>query len=455
MRFMAWLSVVALVAACGDDDGDATDTGVDMSVEVDMGSPDDDDMGPPDLGTDAFVPGCTEGCDIVQVSAGGDFSCARRENGEVLCWGANLVGQLGDGNMRHGAACGMTGVEPRDCSATPVEVALVEAVDIQSESAATCATNPDGDVWCWGLSDVIDEGGGSRRRLFTPEQRAGFAMAADLGKGSRHTCVLQSDDTLLCAGQGESGQLGVTDFVDHPTPMAVTLAGPLEIEASGDFSCARTATEVYCWGANLGGQLGDDMGHDTCGTAPNTYDCSASPVPVDLSGIDGSSVTQLALGAAHACALVDDGTVQCWGFNAAGQAGGTPGTDVLSPEPIAGLTDVVAIAAGLDNTCAIVDGGGVKCWGSNSEGQLGDGEEVGSHTACANVRGEDIDCSPTPVDVALTEGATDIAVGSRHVCVVGESASVWCWGWNDQRQLGPNGNSDRTRSTAPVEVTGF
>ncbi|NIR41685.1 MAG: hypothetical protein GWN73_40000, partial [Actinobacteria bacterium] len=71
------------------------------------------------------------------MSAGGAFSCGRRENGEVLCWGANLVGQLGDGNMRHGAACGMTGVEPRDCSATPVEVALVEATSIESESAST------------------------------------------------------------------------------------------------------------------------------------------------------------------------------------------------------------------------------------------------------------------------------------------------------------------------------
>ncbi len=455
MRFMAWLSVVALMAACGDDDGDTTDTDVDASVEVDMGSP-DEDMGPPDLGTDAFVPGCTEGCDIVEVSAGGAFSCARRENGEVLCWGANLVGQLGDGNMRHGAACGMTGVEPRDCSADPVEVALIEATAIESESASTCAIDPDGDMWCWGLSDTIEEGGGgARRRLFSPEERPGFTTIDAFGKGSRHTCAIQGDGTLICAGQGESGQLGLTDYEDHPTPMAVTLADPVEVVASGDFGCARTATEVLCWGDNLGGQLGDDTGHDTCGTMPNTYDCSSTPVSVSFTGIDGSNVTQLALGAAHACALIDDGTVQCWGFNAAGQVGGTPGTDIAVPTEIAGLADVTAIAAGLDNTCAIVDGGDVKCWGSNSEGQLGDGEEVGSHTACSNVRGEDIDCSATPVDVALTEGATQLAIGSRHVCALGESGSVWCWGWNDQRQLGPNGNSDRTRSESPVEVTGF
>ncbi|NIR41687.1 MAG: hypothetical protein GWN07_38200, partial [Actinobacteria bacterium] len=141
----------------------------------------------------------------------------------------------------------------------------------------------------------------------------------------------------------------------------------------------------------------DDMGHQTCGTAPNTYDCTDTPVVVSFMGTDAQNVTQLAVGAAHACALLDGGTVQCWGFNAAGQVGGTPGTDVGTPTEIAGLTGVTAIAAGFDNTCAIVDGGGVKCWGSNSEGQLGDGLEVGDHTACSNVRGEDIDCSPTPV----------------------------------------------------------
>ncbi|NIS36730.1 MAG: hypothetical protein GWO04_45385, partial [Actinobacteria bacterium] len=139
------------------------------------------------------------------------------------------------------------------------------------------------------------------------------------------------------------------------------------------------------------------MGHQTCGTAPNTYDCTDTPVVVSFMGTDAQNVTQLAVGAAHACALLDGGTVQCWGFNAAGQVGGTPGTDVGTPTEIAGLTGVTAIAAGFDNTCAIVDGGGVKCWGSNSEGQLGDGLEVGDHTACSNVRGEDIDCSPTPV----------------------------------------------------------
>ncbi|NIR41686.1 MAG: RCC1 repeat-containing protein, partial [Actinobacteria bacterium] len=107
-------------------------------------------------------------------------------------------------------------------------------------------------------SDSIDEGGGSRRRLFSPEERAGFTTIASFGKGSRHTCAIQDDGTLLCAGQGESGQLGVGDFEDHPTPLSVDITDPLEVVASGDFGCARTATEVLCWGENLGGQLGDD-----------------------------------------------------------------------------------------------------------------------------------------------------------------------------------------------------
>ena len=451
MRWMTWMTMVALCAACGDDDSSDETPMVDAQV-VDMNEPPVDQGDVSDLPVDSFVPGCTEGCAIVEVSAGSDFSCALRESGEILCWGANLYGQLGDGAMRHGSVCGMTGVEPLDCSATPVVVEDVLATSVESEGAGSCALDGAGTVQCWGLSDAVPVGSDVRSRLLSPEPRSGFGTVDSFAKGLVHTCGVKADGTLICAGQNEAGQIGNGDFDPHTEPVDLTLTGVVEVEVGGEFTCARTASAVHCWGANAGNQLGDDASHTTCGSPPVTYDCSSEPVEV---AIDATQVTGLALGWEHACALMTDGTLQCWGFNAAGQVGVSAGASVAIPTEVAGLAGVTHVAAGRDTTCAIVGGGAVKCWGANGEGQLGDGVEVGGHETCNNVRGESIDCSGTPVDVDLSEGATAIAVGSAHVCAVGVSGSVYCWGWNDQRQLGPNGNTDRTRSNVPVEVTGF
>ena len=453
MRWMAWMSLVALVAACGDDDSTPMmDAGTDAEVAEDLGGP--EDAGPQDMGTDAGDPGCTEGCAIVEVSAGSDFACARRENGQVLCWGGNRFGQLGDGSMRQSTTCGMgTASDIPYCAPDPQEVLLVTATAIDSTGVGSCATQADGTLWCWGLTDAIDEGAGERRRLFTAEQRAGFAMVDTFAKAGSHTCAVQDDGSVICAGQNDSGQLGVADFEDHPTPAGVSLADALQVEAGGVFSCARTATAVYCWGDNDSGQLGEDVAHEVCGDLGNQYDCSSTPVEVTFA--DPTAVESIALGSNHACALMNDTTVQCWGLNATGQAGQLGGGNIATPTEVSGLTDVEMLVAGGNTTCALVTGGTAKCWGANDEGQLGDGQDVGTHETCSSLAGGDIDCSSVPTDAALPEAATDLAVGSFHVCALGESGAVYCWGWNDQRQLGPNGAESRTRSTMPLEVTGL
>ena len=69
-------------------------------------------------------------------------------------------------------------------------------------------------------------------------------------------------------------------------------------------------------------------------------------------------------------------TGRCWGWNNRGQIGdGTSGTEIerLTPVPVSGLTDATQIAAGGVFTCALIEGGTVKCWGTNNGGQLGDG----------------------------------------------------------------------------------
>jgi alpha-tubulin suppressor-like RCC1 family protein len=129
---------------------------------------------------------------------------------------------------------------------------------------------------------------------------------------------------------------------------------------------------LQCWGGNSFGALGD-------GT---TLDRS---IAVTVPGLDG--VVDVALGDAHSCALDDVGTVLCWGDNTSGQLGtGSPMEMSLSPVRVAALSDVRDIAAGWNHTCAVLNDGTLRCWGDNTNGQLGN-DSVSSSTVPVRVVG--------------------------------------------------------------------
>ncbi len=187
-----------------------------------------------------------------------------------------------------------------------------------------------------------------------------------------------------------------------------------------------------------------------CGIATDDIDCSGTPV--DVGGdLDPTTVVDLQLGRQHACALTSAGTVWCWGDHSVGQSGRLstgPGTNVPTEITAAG-TDVAALSAGGEHTCVVENDGDVFCWGSHEEGQLGDGEEVGTHDTC---RGETIDCSAAPVQADLPGPAQMVAPGQFHTCALLVDGDVYCWGWNDRRQVG---QADRERRTTPIKIEGL
>jgi len=156
-----WLGISAAIAGCGDDD---TDPMVDSGMDEDSGTGVDagQDAGTrPDSGMRDAGVACTSGCAIEEIVTGVDHVCGRRENGEVLCWGGNGVGQLGDGRERGHDDCSTRGVDDAagyDCSATPVVVSGVTATSLASNAALqTCAITEEGSV-CWGFEDVAASG---------------------------------------------------------------------------------------------------------------------------------------------------------------------------------------------------------------------------------------------------------------------------------------------------------
>jgi alpha-tubulin suppressor-like RCC1 family protein len=87
-------------------------------------------------------------------------------------------------------------------------------------------------------------------------------------------------------------------------------------------------------------------------------------------------VKSVTAGAAHACALLDDGTARCWGAGWAGQRGDGVGSNQAAPQTVVDLAGASSLAAGFLFTCATLTDGTGRCWGDNSFGQIGDGTKV-------------------------------------------------------------------------------
>ncbi|HQJ12465.1 MAG TPA: CARDB domain-containing protein, partial [Anaerolineae bacterium] len=242
-----------------------------------------------------------------------------------------------------------------------------------------------------------------------------------------------------CWGQDYSGELGIGSttmgvMVNSPQDVVGLSSGGQAIAAGLQYTCAIVNGAAKCWGNNDYGQLGNGTTTDA-----NT--------PVNVTGLS-SGVTAIAVvdrgqGDEHSCAVVN-GAAKCWGYNYAGALGnGQKGdaTPVTTPVDVVGLSaNVTDIAAGADHSCAIV-GGSVKCWGFSYYGQLGNGTS-GTY-----------DIYPSPVNViGLPAGATKIVAGNNFNCAI-VNGGVWCWGDNEQGQLGspawPN------LSATPIQASGL
>jgi alpha-tubulin suppressor-like RCC1 family protein len=113
------------------------------------------------------------------------------------------------------------------------------------------------------------------------------------------------------------------------------------------------------------------------------------------------------------CAILDDGTVSCWGRNNFGQVGDGTLSAKSTPVPVSGLGTAISIAAGSFHTCAILITGTASCWGFNDSGQLGNGTTTNSSV---------------PVAVSGLTNVVSLAAGFLHTCAVRVDGTVWCWG---------------------------
>ena len=198
-----------------------------------------------------------------------------------------------------------------------------------------------------------------------------------------------------------------------------------QLAAGQGHTCALLTTgAVRCWGWGYRGQVG-------YGNSANIGD---DEYPADAGDIElGGTATQIAAGNDHTCAILEGGSLRCWGYNQWGQLGYGHTQTIGDDEVPAAVGDVdvggevASVALGDRHTCALLTTGTVRCWGAGGEGQLGYGN--------TNSIGDD----ETPASVGtVAVGATTIALacGGANTCVVLEDGSALCWGENLNGELG-------------------
>ena len=363
------------------------------------------------------------------LSTGEYFGCRLSNSGAASCWGSNVSGQLGNPSASGPEYCAT-----HPCSTTPISVRGGRTfVAISSAGAGSCGLGTDGAAFCWGGNWVGQLGNGSTADTSVPVAVSGGLTFASLSAGNDHACgVTRGGGILYCWG-ARHWLIGNVDTAGADRA-PVAIGGGLAVSAVSagyDHNCAVTSGgAIYCWGSNFAGQLGT-------GDTVNRQ----GPTPV----LGGLTFTAVSAGFSHTCGLAAGGSAYCWGDNQYGELGDGDTTGYrLTPVPVAGGLTFTSISAGFDVTCGLTSTGAALCWGVNALGLLGNGTTSGPQS-CNGVA-----CGSMPI--AVVGGHTFVALSTRNsTCALTADGAVYCWGVNDQGQLGDGSTSNRQ---SPVRVAG-
>jgi alpha-tubulin suppressor-like RCC1 family protein len=377
------------------------------------------------------------------------------------CWGSNANGRLGIGSS----------APPSTTVRRPVTGFPTSATDIRAGNGTFCAVPDASDRTCWGLngSGEIGDGTTTDRQTPVPSTHLAGAAAYDLGGTltggvERGTACKVVSGQAKCWGYNGQGQLGdgttnaslspvTVLFDDDPDPHVVhlvPLSGVTAVAVGGDHGCAIVGGgQVWCWGANGSGQLGDNTTDSRAGAVKVQQDTDPDD---DAPLADASAIVA---GNSHTCALLATKKVRCWGANGSGQlgrsgSGNQADLPVKTQTPDAELTNVTDLVSGDNHNCAVQadplepNNQTLLCWGENGENQLG---VSGGNSNRAKVTLE----TPDPDDPLPGPWISDVAAGRDNTCAVLLDTTVSCWGDNTDGQVGDGIGSS---STARVTVAG-
>lgn len=270
----------------------------------------------------------------------------------------------------------------------------------------------------------------------------------------QNVCVLIEGGRVRCWGKNNLGELGyghTDDIGDDETPAQV-----------GDVMLPEPGIELTMGDAHACVLLADDAvrcwGQGSCGKLGygNTNNIGDDEFPVSIIDVPiGGAALEVDAGGSQTCARLNDGKLRCWGCGSGGQLGYGNSIDVGDNEPPANAGDVpvggavIAQATGIGHTCAILANGAIRCWGGGFSGQLGYGNtaSIGDNETPASAG----NVPAIPMGLPPTTKATALALGFMS-CALYDSGEVLCWGGNSSGELGQGNTNPIGDNEAPATL---
>lgn len=401
--------------------------------------------------------------DAVEVAAGYEAACARTDSGEVMCW-------------NEAASWRIEGVS--------------RAISVAVGQSFACAAEPEG-VKCWSASLAKDEAPVAR-------DVHGVTDPIQVAAGFYHACALERGGAVKCWGRDTFGALGANDGKtpnfdqgtanDHDwvAQRFDSRDAELDFETFWKQADMLERSLLACTGRVGGGKrlqaidfelrldaegavddvvpVGSELGeHATaamnrCVTqayfrdAPRIRPKNGRPTTIGLTLLTQSRGN--ALRQAHpvldgavaldsrgyfTCAVMADGSLQCWGITHGFDGPGVHGTRLESPGVpggIEGVSGLETISIGWRHACGRRRDGSHVCFGANGEGTFGADIPVGTDFVVH--------------DVDAAKAYAEISAGPTLSCGMRADTSVWCWGINDGGRLGIGHAKGGVQPPAPV-----
>ena len=364
-------------------------------------------------------------------------TCAIDDNGDVFCWGRNGNGQIGN-NQVGTSACGTSGHKCKDIPTRTDDLGS-DVVALAFGHQHACGLTDTGTVKCWGRNNngQIGVSGGDVKTPYGVSLGSG-RTATSIYAGGHSTCAILDDGSTKCWGHNSNGQLGIGSTSNTNTPTTINSLG------SG-----RTAVSLAMAMHSVCALLDDgsvkcwgDDSQGQLGNGGSNVDINSPPSSAINLG-SGRTAKTITAGEYHFCAILDDDSITCWGDGLNGKLGTGSTSDRSTPTAVSGSFAsgryAVYLDAGYDHTCAILDNGDLTCWGSDNKGQLGNG--AGSSSDVSSL-------SSSVISLGSGRTAISVSAGGTHTCAQLDNGQLKCWGNRGDGQVGDNGGfnspSDRT-----------
>ena len=301
-------------------------------------------------------------------------------NGDVVSWGGNQYGGLGD----------YTHLD----SSNPVQVVgLTNIVNISAGVNHSLAIDACGMLWAWGDNQAGQLGSGGTNGSNVPVPVLGMTNGvAGAAGGYWNSVAVKTDGTVWQWGNWSS----------NPPTLVPGLTNAIAVSAGyGHMLALLNDGTVWAWGDDTYNQLGD-------GSENYSY------IPVQVPEL--SNIVAISAGGYHSLALDSNSEVWAWGLNTFGQLGNDQ--QGVGPSMIADLTNIVSIAAGNVHSLAVDRQGRLWAWGDDSRSQFGDGGLIGS--------------SSLPLQVSGMTNLIFVVAGSDASIALAGDGNLLQWGVGDR-----------------------